>query len=151
MLGTSETVPIPVPAVVTVSGSKFEANDAVTDLAASIVIVQVRVVPLHAPPQPVNTEPLSGDAVSVTPAPTLVVAVQDAPQAMPTPVTLPLPVPALLTVSPKAVAVKFAVTVLAASMVTVQVDAVPLHAPVQPANSELLSAATDSVTLAPTK
>jgi hypothetical protein len=47
--------------------------------------------------------------------------------------------------------VNVAVTVLAASMVTVQGDEVPLHAPVQPLNSELLSATTDSVTSAPTK
>jgi hypothetical protein len=98
-LGSNVTMPPAVPTVVTVRGNVVEANVAVTDLAAFIVTVQVRPVPLHAPPQPVNAEPLSGAAVSVTLAPTLEFVVQAVPHEMPPPETLPLPVPALVTVS----------------------------------------------------
>ena len=50
-------------------------------------------------------------------------------------VTVPLPVPALLTVSAKVCGVKVAVTVVAALMLTVQAP-VPVHAPVQPLKVE---------------
>ena len=61
-----------------------------------------------------------------------------APQEMPTGalVTVPLPVPALLTVSAKVWAVKVAATERAALMVTEQEVAVPVHAPLQPLKVE---------------
>src|SRR5690348_5012884 len=58
-------------------------------------------VPLHAPPQPPNTAPSSGVAVSVTTAPCGKAAEQEAPQLMPAGwlVMLPAPAPPLLTLS----------------------------------------------------
>jgi hypothetical protein len=51
-------------------------------LAASIVRLQVP-VPLHAPPQPWNIQPLTGVAVSVTGVPELKLALHVEPQLMP--------------------------------------------------------------------
>ena len=67
--GEPVTVPEPVPALVTVSdkvGSR--SNFALTEAAADIVTVQAP-VPLHAPPQPVNTEPDVGAAARLTDIP----------------------------------------------------------------------------------
>ena len=70
-----------------------------TDLAASIVTEHVP-VPLHAPYHPPKLELLSGTAVKVTSVPAVYTSVQSDPQLMPEgeEVTMPLPVPALLTV-----------------------------------------------------
>jgi hypothetical protein len=98
-------------------------------------------VPLQPPPlQPLKAEPLSGVAESVTVAPELKLALQVAPQLMPAGLllTVPLPVPALLTVRVKVLGgavLKVALTDLAASIVTVQLP-VPLQAPPHPANTE---------------
>src|SRR6266850_1600189 len=76
-------------------------NVAVTDVAAVTVTTQVP-VPAQPPPlQPVNVEPAAGAAVSVTMVPVVNEAEQVAPQAMPAGVlvTVPLPAPALETVS----------------------------------------------------
>lgn len=57
-------------------------------------------VPVHPPPnQPLNTEPLAGVAVSVTSVPGATLMEHDVPQLMPAGelVTVPLPVPALVT------------------------------------------------------
>ena len=63
------TVPVPVPAFVTVKLYAVVAKDAVTDVAAFIVTVQVP-VPEHPPPdQPVKIYPLFGKAVKVTDVP----------------------------------------------------------------------------------
>jgi hypothetical protein len=60
------TVPVPVPGFVTVKLYAVVAKDAVTDIAAFIVTVQVP-VPEHPPPdQPVKVYPLFGEAVKVT-------------------------------------------------------------------------------------
>jgi hypothetical protein len=71
---------------------------AVTDLAASIVAVQVP-VPIHAPLHPVNIEVPSGAAVSATTVLESNNALQVEPQFMPVGVELivPFPLPALLT------------------------------------------------------
>ena len=55
-------------------------NVAVTDLAASIVTVHVDAEPEHAPLQPLNDQPASGVAVSVTTVPSVKVALHVAPQ-----------------------------------------------------------------------
>jgi hypothetical protein len=56
--------------------------------------------PLQAPLQPAKVEPAAGEGVSVTGVPAAKSAVQAAPQSIPGGllVTVPLPVPALLTV-----------------------------------------------------
>jgi hypothetical protein len=67
------TVPVPLPAFVTVS-VKFVVvllNVAVTERAAVIDTVHEVAVPLHAPLQPPNVEPLAAAAVSVTEVPLL--------------------------------------------------------------------------------
>jgi hypothetical protein len=76
---------------------------AVTVVAAESVTVHVP-VPEHPPPlQPVKVEPAAGAAVSVTAVPLVKVAEQVAPQLMAAGalVTIPVPVPALETVSVK--------------------------------------------------
>src|SRR5204862_7070659 len=86
---------------------------AVTVVAAETVTTHVP-VPEHPPPrQPVKVEPAAGVAVSVTAVPLEKLAEQVAPQLIPAGelVTVPLPVPALLTVSAKVGGVKVAVTV----------------------------------------
>ena len=73
-------------------------NVAETDVAAFIVTMQVP-VPLHAPDQPANTEPLPAAADSVTGAPVLKFAVHVAPQLMPAGTEVTVPVPDFVTVS----------------------------------------------------
>ena len=117
------------------------ANVAETLFALDIVTVQVRPVPVHAPPHPLKVAPGEGVAVSVTDVPGLWLLLQsDAPlpQLIPPPVTLPFPVTTTLSANPVAPPgpvppVKVAVTVFAALIRTVQVVAVPPQAPVQPA------------------
>ena len=60
-------------------------------------------------------------------------------------VTVPAPLPALVTLSVRCWSVKVAVTFLAAVMVTVQM-AVPVQSPVQPENVEPVAGAAVSVT-----
>src|SRR5688572_24124064 len=73
-----------------------ELKVAVTALAVFIVTTQ-EPVPAQAD-HPVKVEPVAGVAVSVTEAPAAKLAEQVLPQLIPPPVTVPLPVPALLTV-----------------------------------------------------
>ena len=94
-----------------------------------MVTVQVP-VPEQAPLQPVKVEPTSGaaDKVSVCPLKKeLLQEVLDEGQNTP-PEIVPAPVPVLLNVRKAEI---FAVTNLAASMVTVQVVADPVRAPLQ--------------------
>ena len=62
------TVPPPLPAVPTVKAKVCSVKVAVTDRAAVIETVQGS-VPVQAPDQPVNVEPVDGLAVSVTTVP----------------------------------------------------------------------------------
>jgi hypothetical protein len=65
--GALVTVPTPVPDLPTVSVYNGNGwNAAVTDLAAIIGMVHVAVVPVHAPDQPLNTDPAEADAVNTT-------------------------------------------------------------------------------------
>ncbi len=64
--GALVTVPLPVPALLTVSEKLWSAKVAVTVCAALSVTVQVP-VPVQLPPlQPVKVEPAAGAAVKVT-------------------------------------------------------------------------------------
>jgi hypothetical protein len=99
--GLLVTVPVPVPALLAVSVKVCTAKVAVTVVAAFSVTVQVPVPEQPPPLQPVKVEPVAGAAVKVTAVPLTNPAVQVAPQEMPAGVlvTVPVPVPALLTVS----------------------------------------------------
>ena len=63
-----------------------------------MVVVQLP-VPLHAPPHPVKVDPVVAVAVRVTLVPEVTVALQVLPQVIPAglEVTVPVPVPALVT------------------------------------------------------
>ena len=71
--GAEVTVPVPLPAFVTVSAKLAVEllNVAVTFRAAVIDTVQAVAVPLQAPPQLPNVDPLAAAAVSVTEVPLL--------------------------------------------------------------------------------
>src|SRR5439155_724963 len=101
--GELVTVPLPVPAGVTVSAKVGSVNVAVTVVAAETVTVHVPVPEQPPPVQPVKVEPAAGAAVSVTAVPLVKLAEQVAPQLMPVGelVTVPLPVPDGVTVSVK--------------------------------------------------
>ena len=86
--------------MVTVRAKVGRSKVAVTAVAPEIVTVQAP-APEHPPPlQPLKIDPESGVAVSVTAVPLVKFVVQFAPHAMPEGVlvTVPLPVPTLVTV-----------------------------------------------------
>jgi hypothetical protein len=148
--GELVTVPVPVPASVTVNANVVVVlNVAVTLSAALIVIVHVP-VPLQAalPVQPANVEPVPAAAVNITGVPLAKLALHVVPQLIPAGelVTVPVPVPAFVTVKANVVVLNVAVTASAAFIVTTHVP-VPLHpAPLHPANVEPLPPVAVSVT-----
>jgi hypothetical protein len=141
--GEDDTTP-PV-SVVTVSGYPKRAE---TNFTLFIRIEQV-VAPVQAPRQPAKVAPVSGCAVSVTVAPASNEAAQVSPQEMPEGLDVTLPLPSRFMNIRYEAFWKKAVTVLAASIVSVHVNAVPAHAPVQPANSESEAGAAVRMTVAP--
>ena len=68
-LGLDVTAPVPAPATVTVKVNCDTLNVAVQLRAASIVTLAVCELPLQAPLQPANVDPLAGAADSVTSVP----------------------------------------------------------------------------------
>jgi hypothetical protein len=98
--GELDTAPVPVPVSETSTSGVSASKVAIALRAWSIVSVQVAVVPLHAPDQPVNVEPVPAVAVSMTVSPKLYACEQVPPHEMPAPVdaTVPVPVPARVTV-----------------------------------------------------
>jgi hypothetical protein len=102
--GVLVTVPVPVPllATVRVKGPGFAVKFALTDFAASMVTLQPP-VPLQAPPQPANVEPVSGVAVKFTTVRLSKLAEHVVPQEIPAGVlvTVPVPVPLFVTVRAK--------------------------------------------------
>src|SRR5215471_14488997 len=106
---------------------------AVTACAALTVTVHVP-FPAQLPLQPLNEDPAPGVAVSVTAVPLANPAEHVAPQMMPAGelVTVPVPVPAMLTVSAKGCRLKVAVTDVAAFTVTAQLPVPEQPPPLQP-------------------
>ncbi len=144
--GVLLTVPIPVPALVTVRRYVWGVKVAVTDCAADIVREQV-LVPVQLPLQPVKMEPTAGVAVRVTAVLAAYASVQSLPQLTPTGLllTVPAPVPAFVTVREYVWVVKVAVTDCAADMVTEQV-LVPVQLPLHPVKVEPAAAVAVRVT-----
>jgi CheY-like chemotaxis protein len=107
-------------------------------------------VPVHAPLQPAKLDPLPGLSVKVTTVPLAKFAVQVAPQLMPAGllVTVPVPVPASVTVSGEMIVLNVAVTEAAALIVTEQAP-VPVHATLKPANVDPLPGLSVKVTTVP--
>jgi len=101
--GALVTVPVPAPALVTVSAKDWRAKVAVTEVAALTVTVQVAVPEQPPPLQPVKVEPAAGAAVKVTAVPVVKEVEHVAPQEIPEGalVTVPVPLPALVTVRAK--------------------------------------------------
>ena len=100
-VGALVTVPVPAPAVLTVSANEDCMKVAVTVVAAFSVTAQVP-VPVQPPPlHPVNVDPAPGVAVRVTTLPFANDAEHAAPHEMPAGLlaTVPLPAPALETVN----------------------------------------------------
>jgi hypothetical protein len=100
-VGVLVTVPVPAPALETVSVKVSCAKVAVAVVAAVSVTVQDPVPEQPPPLQPPKVEPEAGVAVSVTTVPLGKLAEQVTPQVIPAGelVTVPLPVPAVPTVS----------------------------------------------------
>jgi hypothetical protein len=151
--GLLETLPVPVPARLTVNtGADWVAlKVAVTCWLALSVTVQVEPLPLHAPPHPAKDELAPGVSVRVTWVPALKLALHVVGQLIPGGLldTAPVPVPARVTVSTGALwlALNVAVTCSLALSVTVQVVLLPLHPPPdQPAKDELAAGVSVSVT-----
>jgi hypothetical protein len=90
--GELVTVPPLLPILETARENVMGKNVAETLVFAFIVTVQAP-VPLHAPPQPANRQPVAGVAVKLTCVPTPKLALQVAPQLIPDGelVTVPLP------------------------------------------------------------
>src|SRR6266567_7609513 len=128
--GSLVTVPLPVPPFVTVSAKVGTSKVAVTAVAPEIVTVQAPAPEQPPPLQPPKIDPESGMAVSVTAVPLVKFVVQFAPHAIPAGVlvTVPLPVPALVTVRANVGTSKVAMTVVVAFKVTVQAP-VPVQPP----------------------
>jgi hypothetical protein len=147
--GLLVTVPVPVPAFVTARLKVCTLKVAATLFAASIVTRQVP-VPEQAPLQPAKMAPAEGAAVNVTEAPEPNEAEQVAPQSIPAgeEVTVPVPVPVLVTERLKVCRVKLALTDLAASMVTIQFPT-PLQTPDHPVKVEFAAGAAVKVTTVP--
>src|SRR5262249_61709334 len=107
--------------------------------------------PVEPPLQPVKVEPAAGVAVNVTAVPIVKDVEQVVPQEIPVGalVTVPLPAPALVTVSANDDCTKLAVTEVAAFTVTVQVLAVPVQPPLQPVKVEPAAGVALNVTAVP--
>ena len=134
-VGDELTVPDPVTATLNMNCALLTGLKlAVTLLAAFIDTVHVVVLPMHAPPHALKTYPAAGAAARATLVPALKFALHAVLQLIPEgdDVTLPDPVTETFNANvPVLAGTKFAVTLLAAFMVNVQVAAFPLHAPLQ--------------------
>jgi hypothetical protein len=137
--------------LLTVKLNAWTLKLAVTLAAAFMVTLHVPVPEQPAPLQPLKFDPPAALAVRVTTVPLLYGAAQVAPQLIPAglDVTVPLPVPALLTVRLNCCTAKLAVTLVAALMVTLQVPVPEQPPPLQPLNVDPPLAAAVRVTTVP--
>jgi hypothetical protein len=142
------TVPPPPPFGATVSRYADFSNRAVTRRAELIVTVHVGVVPLQEPDHPMKSDVAPGTAVSVTVDPFAAWRAQSAVQLPTGLVTVPAPGLGKRRLIGYVVGSSVAVTVRSPSIVTLQVP-VPLQEPPHRWNSELASAAAESVTVVP--
>jgi hypothetical protein len=112
-------------------------NVAVTDAAAVRLTVHESAVPVQPPPQPAKVEPVDGDAVRVMVLPTSKVLAHVAPHEMPVgkDVTVPEPVPIVVTASVAPLLVNVAVTAVVAVTSTMH-EPMPVQAPLQPPKVE---------------
>jgi len=137
--GVERTAPLPVMA--TARSKRIGAvatNTAVAVRSWLIDSVQVVPAPVQAPPQAEKLWPAAGVGVSVTELPDAKLALQVLPQSMPAGCERSTPLPVTVTASPKLVAggaLKAAVTVRAALIVTEQVDPAPVQSPPQAVNT----------------
>jgi hypothetical protein len=117
---------------------------------AAVIDTTQEPVPVQAPLQPVKVEPVAGTALKLTDVPLAKFALQVVPQLIPTGVlvTVPVPVPFLVTFNAKLVILKVAVTNLAAFIVTWH-DPEPVHAPLQPVNVDPAAGVAVRVTKVP--
>jgi hypothetical protein len=124
-------------------------NVAVTLWLAIILMIQ-ELLPVQLPLQPTNFDPTPGDAINVTEVPLLKFPVQVEGQLIPTGllVTVPLPVPARVTLRGKVGLLKVAVTDLLAVMLNEQ-EPVPVQAPLQPAKVDPAAGDAVRVTIVP--
>jgi len=142
----------PPPASVTLSvrcTAGAAAKTALTLRAWLIVTVQLGPAPVQAPPQPLSTWPAPGVALSTTLALAAKGALQVLPQSMPAGCERTVPLPVTVTPSVKLEdggALKLAVTVRAACIVSVQLAAVPVQSPPQPPKTWPLAGVALSVT-----
>jgi hypothetical protein len=147
--GLLVTVPVPAPGLLTES-VKVCLKVAVTVVVAALSVTAQVPVPEQPPPlQPVKVEPAVGAAVRVMAVPLPNAAEHVAPHVIPAGllVTVPVPSPALLTVSVEACTTKVAVTVVAALSGTLQVVPVPEQPPpLQPWKVEPLAGAAVKMT-----
>ena len=128
-------MPVPVPALVVERVYVLRVNVAVTLRAAVMLTVQAP-VPVQAPVHPANVEPVPAAAARLTLVPLEKLALHALPQLTPpgVEVTVPLPVPLLVSVRVYVVGAlraKAAVTLFAPSTTKVQLP-VPVQAPLQP-------------------
>jgi hypothetical protein len=147
------TVPAPGPFGFTVSGHVLGWNVAYTVRAPPTLTVQLAPETVRHPDQPAKTELPSGVATSVTSVAGLVFgmgavhpAVEPDVQAMPGPVTVPTPVPFILTVTAHVLGTNVAVTVRAPTIETVQAFPETAVQPDQPVNSDEAFGVATSVT-----
>jgi hypothetical protein len=133
--GLEVTVPVPVPVLATERVDVFSVNVAATFRAVVMLTMQAP-VPVQAPVHPAKVEPVPAEAARVTLVPPEKLALHDVPHAIPpgVEVTVPLPVPFLVSASVYevgALKVKAAVTLFAPSTTKAQLP-VPVQAPLQP-------------------
>src|SRR5206468_86621 len=99
--GVLVTVPLPAPDLVTVSVGAVDSTMAAVNEVGAVIVTGLVPVPVPPPLQPVKVAPAAGAAVRVTTVPVVKAVEQVAPQEIPAGllVTVPLPEPALETVS----------------------------------------------------